>query len=766
MGFYLSSGLCKEISRNLFLSDCAWFNEKGCQLCQKDFFYNGESCQEAGNRIPGCEYYNFRDHGQSCLQCSLGKTVLGGLCVDKAKNDENCVHFVDFGCQKCSSGHTIHENRLLRVVLSEPSNQVFSLADYFKSQELSFYKPPALFCSKKHVENCQNYDSNGACLECFEGFSLMGRECRLISEKTVAFCSSYLDLGTCRECQMGHFLTPSGDCLPIVPKLFCASYSRESRDSRCVSCLSSFYLSQNRVCMRRLYSRSISQCDVYSISSDTCQKCKTGFHLSSDNLKCFPEISECAEYAPSNRQSTVSECARCNANFHFDTSGNCVAGNLDNCEIFKLSSNICEQCKSGHFLETQSGKCVKHEEGLPCEFFDSQNRDKCRTHKADFQELAYSNMCVPVENIINCVSYSRSELTSVLQSLKSSQLTSSEFWAKNPSQFKCEECKPGFQPSPDGTACVEISLDPHCVSVFNSQCIDCGPLKMVSTKGTCIDLHPLDSSFCAKPNSSVFSFGCFQCESGAIAIDANSSTLCLDESNLKYLDGETMNCDLYKLRENGVKECLSCVDGFSLNLDTKECTKDDLCNAVIKHPLQTSPVIPNSPGSGYIGTNLFSRTESICAKSNEKPASPVNCRVFVPGLNGKLGCIKCEPDHVPLFDISKQTNISKNFLKFNENSEFLSKVSFRQEISECVPKSSVVEVSNCSKYFRIDQTNIGCLSCVFGFIGKVNSNQKSISECIDADSSGCLASRRLEGLDWDSSSRSLLQFSWGNSVHG
>lgn len=593
----------------------------------------------------------------------------------------------------------------------------------------------------------------------------MGQECVLVSERVVPACSSYSDLETCRECESGYFLTPSGECLAVVVQPFCESYSRESRVSECIACSSSFYLSPNGSCVRRLYSRSISECQVHSTTSDTCQKCKDGFHLSSDQLKCLVEIAQCAEYFSSNRQSTESTCARCKPNFHFDIDGNCVSGDQSNCDVYKKASNICEICQNGYFLEGQSGKCVKHEDNAACAAFDPQIRDKCLQHGADHQELAYLNMCVPLPVISNCAEYSRSELNAIFRDLKISELPSSEFWTQKQSQIKCQQCKEGFQPSLDASTCVPISVDPNCSVVFDSQCVECDSPKTVSGTGTCIEPHPLEASFCARADSSTHSPNCLECKPESISISANSTSLCLDESNLNFLTGETLNCSSYKVLDDGAKQCHSCRAGFSLDSDSKSCFEDDLCDAVIKHPLEVSPIVPNAQGSGYNGTNLFSRTDSMCVKPADRPSSPANCHIFVPGLKGELGCVRCKSDHVALLDMSRTGNTSKNYVKFDQNGDFLSKVSFRQEIAECVPATSVNTVLNCARYFRIDQSSIGCLSCAFGFIGKVNQNQSSISECIEQQANGCEADRRLEGLDWDASARDWLAFAWGTRSH-
>ena len=761
-GFFLSGNECKDVIDLQYISNCAWFGQTQCQLCEKEFFYNGESCQKAGERINGCEYYSFEDHGKTCLQCSLGKVVLDGKCIDQVNNDQNCAHFVDFTCLKCSSGYKFHENMLLSTMLDESNNSYFTIENYLKSQELAFYKPPVLFCKMQNIENCLNYDSEGKCTSCQLNYSLLNQECLIVSKKDLPFCTKLQNINTCSECTSNYFLNPDGNCLPINKHDFCTEYSKLSSKSECIKCETGYYLSQNGLCLHRIDSRIIVECTEYSPKNDTCFACSETTHLTDDNLKCLSKISNCETYLPSSKVSSSLECKACNAGFYFDINGDCVKGNDENCNNFKIYSDVCEKCKDEYFLETNSKTCVKHELSLACISYDPVIRDKCNGHYGNYREIVYGNNCIPINSISKCIKYSKTDVSTIMQNFAISIQPSSEFWSTKHTTT-CLECEESFKPSLNGQSCEVIPLDQNCLKVLDSKCILCTEGKTVTSDGTCSDIHPIESSYCENTNSSFMSFGCSICSIDSLPVSPDYSILCLDQSNLDLLENSQDHCDVYKSLSNGSKECISCISGYSLSDGLTDCVLDDTCDWIIKHPFKNFFHIANSDGNfySYDDYELFGKTSSICKNAVDYPTGITGCHMFAPGIKGKLACIQCKSDKIPIYDITTGTSVSdKNYVKFDSSGNYLTKVTFRQEISECVLNSSVAEITDCDKYYKYNTNQIGCLSCKFGFFGKVDLGQKEITECINT--SDCDSSVRYEGLSWEPEVRSNLKFSLGN----
>ena len=760
-GFFLQNKECVRIPENQFISNCGWFDQNKCQICEKGYFFNGETCQIAGDKIRGCEYYNFKDQGKTCLQCVSGKVMVGGQCVEQVNDFQNCAHFVDFSCKKCASGFKFNENMLLSTMLDESNNSLFSLENYLKSQEINFFKPPVLFCQRQYIENCRTYDSEGKCISCDENFSLLNQKCLVVSNANIPFCIKFANIVSCQECDSDYFLNSQNICHPNTKVDHCSEFSKFSEKTKCLKCESGFYLSGSS-CVRRIASRIIPACLLYSPDSDSCFQCNETTILTSDLLKCLPLVANCQTYFPSNRESSQLECSRCNPGFHFDQNGECIGGTDQNCAKFRLYSNVCEECKQEFFLESSSKTCVHHELNPACSSYNTQIRDKCDGHHGNYREIIYANKCVPLQLIDKCEKYSKSKVESSMLAFSESTKSSSGFWASKLIST-CLECQEGFQPSEDSNSCISIHIDANCLKVSDSKCVLCKNDKIVSSKGTCVDIPTIESSFCESPSQSSLSRGCAQCSDDSFPISPNFSILCFDQENLDLLENTTEHCETYQANWDGSKKCVSCDIGFSLN-QSSGCVPENTCDWIIKHPFSDFSYFADPSGNfyDYEKYELFGKASSICKESSDYPSGLSGCKIFVPGIKGKLACIECESDKFPLYDISTGSAISdKNYVKFDSSGNFLGKVSFRQEISECVLKSTISAINNCKKYYRYDTNQIGCLSCEFGFFGKVESNKKEIGECVDVQESECDSSQKFEGLGWEYEERSILNFSFG-----
>lgn len=762
-GFYLNGEECNVLSEKNYISNCAWFDKNECRLCERNYFFNGETCQEAGEKLEGCEFYNFENNGQSCLLCSSGKVLSDGRCIEDVKNDENCAHFVDFECQECAHGFRIQPNMLLHTLFSGTTNPDFTIHDFFKSQEVPFYRPPALVCSQIEIPNCETFSLDGSCEKCEAGYSLVGEDCQIVSDSAVASCKTFRDLETCIQCDEDFYLDPSGNCLQINPQQFCLEYKETSTKSECLTCFNSFYLSQNLSCLRRIYSRNIPSCEILSSREDTCQSCQSGFFLSNDKLSCFQEIMNCKEYLPSTRESGGLSCRKCASGHHFDVEGNCVLGAVENCSEFKLYVNECEVCEQGHFLEKTTGTCVKHAAISACNGYDLFSRDKCQKHFADYRELVVLNKCVPVTIIDKCVKYSRENFLTFLDSYNKSVTTSIEFW-KNAFSTKCDDCEAGYEPSSEKDSCVTLTSIQNCNKMSNSKCIECQADMVLNSDEICIEPWPFKTSFCSKQSETYASLGCLKCEDDSLHFPMQSSTICVNESNPILTQNVSNNCTLFQINADNSKKCVSCESGFSLNKDTSSCTNDDQCFAIIKNPLSNYSLIKNSENTyfNYTEKNLFSLTESLCLSEQDVSSLISQCHIYSHGQFGKLACVKCRANYLPIYDISNASDqAQKNHTKFDSSGTFISKVSTRQEITECISEASITQITNCEKYYRIGVSDFGCVSCAFGFIGKVSNSRREIVECVDAQQSQCDATKKFEGLGWESTSVKSLKFPLG-----
>ena len=768
--FYLNSTqtACNAVSQGLQISNCAFYNVNGCILCEKEFFFNGESCQESLNRIQGCEYYEFLSP-QTCLKCQVGQVLMDGMCHD-VTNGQGCVQFSHFQCMSCSQGYQIHENSNLIEMMQTPSVSpeeyypAFKFSDFFESLSLEFHHSPDIFCRKILIKNCKKMDSNQDCVECLSGYILFDNSCESLPNTLVENCSSYSSSEACQKCQSDFFLD-SNTCHQISKIKECKKYSEVSRKTECQECTTDYYVSSNGQCNLRRFSQSIPECKNLSIIGDVCHTCNQGFALTTDHLKCLASVEYCAEYLFSTVESLYLTCKFCLIGYYFNKAGICTLGTTEHCaeyETFERNSGIlCKKCNSGYYLSSTTNQCQKHDEISACKEYSSQQKDQCQIFTKNYRELLYSNKCVQSIIIDKCVLYSSQSLPSYLDSLWTSNKSTTEFQSTH---YKptCLQCEKGFRSTDDGLTCSAFSSDSTCLEMSGTQCIQCAPGYTFLSSNDCAELEILDSSNCEVTDTSFLSVGCKLCANNAFRVELENSVICQKDSTLELISGKTSHCNLYSNNKTSVKQCESCVLGYSLRTDSNDCIADSSCNFVLKNQLENNFGSPDTGGFYFIKDKfrLFSLIDSECLDDVPKSALE-NCHVFVPGIKGKLVCLKCKENYTAIYEIL--TVGVPNYSKFDSAGVFISPVSAQPDIKSCVNTSQVLLVNDCEKYYTINTNQYGCLKCNHGFAGLVPKNQNFISECSNMEDM-CQNEIKFSGLAYTIDPVSSLKFSWGKKI--
>lgn len=223
------------------------------------------------------------------------------------------------------------------------------------------------------VYNCQVFNPNGLCLQCFPGYFLMGGYCYLLPQG----CSQLNNQQLCIAC-LPQFTLVQNTCILAIAN--CALYNING----CYQCLSFYYL-LNGAC--NLFP---SNCLSFDTGLLRCVACASGFTLNPSTFICSKTIfiSNCAAYNPNG------QCINCVTRYYLrqnscwqypsycvnvDLLGNCLscafgstlrngqcvatAQRSLNCLNFNSTTSLCMVCMVGYNFCGVSGICVLPDPG-------------------------------------------------------------------------------------------------------------------------------------------------------------------------------------------------------------------------------------------------------------------------------------------------------------------------------------------------------------------------------------------------------------------
>jgi hypothetical protein len=307
---------------NLAVTNCQVFNPNGmCLQCSAGYFLIAGYCY----LLPqGCSQLNSQ---QVCVACLSQYTLVQSVCVLMIAN---CAVYSPTGCFQClpffyfangqctafPSNCLSFDTGLLRCV---------SCASGFT------LNPNTFVCSKSiSIANCQAYNAQGRCINCFPRFYLRQNACWAFP----AYCVNVDPAGNCLSCAFGCDLR-NGACVGNSGRsLNCLSFN--SATNLCITCMAGYNFCTNTgVCV-------LSDPGCLTPANDgrgSCLQCKHNYQLFQGKCLQYPTgvivapnggVSCATGYLPQNNScfrnaaqlTAVSTLSGTRSNFFFSYSSN------------------------------------------------------------------------------------------------------------------------------------------------------------------------------------------------------------------------------------------------------------------------------------------------------------------------------------------------------------------------------------------------------------------------------------------------------------
>ena len=380
----------------------------------------------------------------------------------------------------------------------------------------------------------------------------------------------------CKKCNKGYFPDENGGC----------SYSPNCEISYkgiCLKCQENFILNERIKICKSIDSEEFRNCEIIDRWDATCEKCKEGYFLSSEDKKCtktenckeviFDKCIKCdlGYYLDIKEEKCFRQsgdlfhckevidgknCINCDDDFYFDEEKKCSnsnyclkSGELGICETCisgyylsefdKICTNtefcyegiknigVCEKCKSGFYMDFKDGKCKSNEKNNNFKF--------CKEAK---------------ENCIECISgYYLGE---------DYKCSTNKFCAES-INGTCVECKNNYYLGLD-KKCTTIE---HCIYSYDNECEEC------------------ENNFYYEKNSKKCKEWGKHFENCKYGHENKGCERCKNDFYLNQTDylcyNNNVNNSLYKCAMTDLfgKECIFCVDNYYLG---NRCSKIPGCD--------------------------------------------------------------------------------------------------------------------------------------------------------------------------------------------
>lgn len=460
--YYLNptTSLCVAVPTNNTVANCAGYSGTiTCLGCLGNYFISAGACAAVNITVSNCASYSANG---VCSQCNSGYifSFNNSLC-NAIPSIANCLSYTYGGCKACNSGFFFNPN----IYLLNISPSTSTAASYFL--QTGGLSPTMLStCQATTVTNCVTFSSFNTCSGCATGYYLTSAgACTAFPLPVIQNCLTYSNLVTCSSCVPMFYLS-ANTCVAIIAIPFCATYSQTASSTVCTSCNSTSYVSGN-ACTNRTAAVNVASCTVYSLTSDICTTCTSGFILTSNSLLCLAVISNCATYQSWSPGQTSYTCATCLSGYYLNTGGSapvCTAGTIANCMTYS-SSTACSACNNGYYL-VGTTTCTQHITIGNCLTYNGNTANTCNVCNTGYYLFNYYQTCIAATAITNCQIYSTDGTT-------------------------CLTCLTGFYPT--GSTCTAIPTTlTNCISYTaagSGSCTGCSSgfiLATISTSPACL----------------------------------------------------------------------------------------------------------------------------------------------------------------------------------------------------------------------------------------------------------------------------------------
>ena len=350
-GYNLVNGKCvlAPVQKVADVGCASWnWNRQTCLQCSNNWVFNNN-----GVCVPVSDQCNTYDKSGACVTCYRGYNLVNGACVlapVEKVSDVGCAtwNWNKQTCLQCSNNWVFNSNNICVPV----------------------------------SDQCNTFDSTGACLTCYLGYNLVNGKCVLAPAQKVADvgCATWnWNRQTCLQCSNNWVFNNHNVCVPVSDQ--CNTYDRSGA---CLTCYRGYNLVNGACVLAPIQKVSDVGCATWDWNRQVCQQCSNNWVFNNHGV-CVPVSDQCNTYdrtgacvtcykgynlvngacvlAPVQKVADVGcarwdwdsqKCLQCSARFVFNRNSICVPVS-DNCNTWD-NSGTCTSCYSGYVLDG-SGNC-------------------------------------------------------------------------------------------------------------------------------------------------------------------------------------------------------------------------------------------------------------------------------------------------------------------------------------------------------------------------------------------------------------------------
>ena len=728
-GYYPQNGLCAQLQT--LIENCAIYRSgTECRYCASGFYLKAGKCVETENLVENCLYY---EEEGTCARCK----PMSFLFIDQRycvpiTDSGNCFSWTQIQCSKCRSGYFLNQNLYISNIFKNETDNSRAV-EFLQSVKLESMRYKTEVCQKGKIANCILFNGPEKCLKCETGFSLLENKCLNINIPTVVNCLEIDENSKCVKCVDNYFISPAG-CKPVSVVSNCALYNNTATYSQCLQCSDEYYLSEN-FCLVKQKSLAIVNCKSSSATADACGVCNSGYEVTTDGLACLPVIENCKSYYPTSSTSTSLECEYCIDKMFFDLKQKkCVVGTIAYCQLYQQYADQCEVCMEGYY-KSPMGVCVQHlfANKRVCAKWSQSVPNLCEECPTNHFRVYNLNSCNAITIAIDkCDVYETSST--------------------------CAKCMPSFLVSADKKSCVP-SMVPFCVRESAADiCEECGAIWDPTFSTRIPYVLSYDKRACNVPDMTSVN-NCRTLDTSQPDPKCNGCKYPYYPAFLGFKRQFCLSKTNHKLKKAAVVAKIT--DCEVMDLDTSSCIK--CINGKLVSAGACVSVCPNGQAiyrqeiiKDYVNNSIYISRRNYCAAPPFANCIRVETSVNTIGLNygGAIfqGCIQCDTGYLGVVDLnSPNWGLGHIYISDLTKQSPTNRFTF---INSCVltatANSNLItatspSLTNC-KFLQKSGTFYGCVSCKFGYTGKViwANNAYFIESCNEMTS--CDSSKWFIGL--------------------
>lgn len=270
-----------------------FYSNKSCGQCDEG--YNPILSENLCFYLEGCNEY-MNNNPKKCEQCDISKYFMDDdICIIKV---DNCLEYKNTYkmCSKCEYGYVLQGNKCFYKI--EGCAEYDQDGDCLKCESGLKYNYYYEECRFEH-EHCSSYNTNlKICYSCYYGYVLQDNTCF----KEIENCKNYDDNGDCLLCNDGFIYDYINEIC-----YFDSSHCLNVGYNKCYQCEEGYEL-QNNTCYEV-----IDNCDKYDYYGD-CKNCEIGYKYNYEKERCLYDYKQCKTY-----DTTKQICYTCNTGYCFNS---------------------------------------------------------------------------------------------------------------------------------------------------------------------------------------------------------------------------------------------------------------------------------------------------------------------------------------------------------------------------------------------------------------------------------------------------------------